>query len=52
MSNASMLNVCRSKKWYEGPNVCIERKVIQDGDEVEEGNVLNQINYKTYIGVL
>ena len=25
----------RSKKWYEGPNVCVERKVIQDGDEVE-----------------
>ena len=41
MSNASMLNVYRSKKWYEGPNVCIERKVIQDGDEVEEGNVFN-----------
>jgi len=25
----------RSKKWYEGSNVCIERKVVQDGDEVE-----------------
>ena len=24
----------RSKKWYEGPNVCVERKVIQDGDEI------------------
>ena len=30
-----ILTSFRSKKWYEGPNVCVERKVIQDGDEIE-----------------
>ena len=33
--DSNILMSFRSKKWYEGPNVCVERKVIQDGDEIE-----------------
>ena len=40
-------NIYRSKKWWQGKHVCVERKVIDDGDEIE--GIIEESSCKTLL---